>query len=154
MRTVYLGTSAFAVTVLERVAASDNRPQLVVTRPDRPRGRGRKVAAPPVADAARALGIDLLQPASVNSDEARAAIAAVRPDAVLICAFGALIKEPLLSEHLMLNVHPSLLPRWRGAAPVERAIEAGDEVTGVTIMRPTAEMDAGPIGLQRVQPVR
>src|SRR4051794_722785 len=153
MRTVYLGTSAFAVTVLERVAASDHRPLLVVTRPDRPRGRGRKLAAPPVADAARELGIELLQPASVNSDEARAAIAAVKPDAVLICAFGALIKEPLLSEHAMLNVHPSLLPRWRGAAPMERAIEAGDAVTGVSIMRPVEAMDAGPVCLQREEPI-
>ena len=153
MRTVYLGTSDFAVDVLTRVADSDHRPLLVVTRPDRPRGRGRKLAAPPVADAARELGIDLLQPDSVNSDDARAAIAAVDPDAVLICAFGALIKEPLLSEHDMLNVHPSLLPRWRGAAPVERAIEAGDAVTGVSIMRPIEEMDAGPVCLQREEPV-
>src|SRR3954471_2061653 len=154
MRTVYLGTSAFAVTVLERVAATDHRPLLVVTRPDRPRGRGRRLTAPPVADAARELGIELLQPASVNSDEARAAIASADPGAVLICAFGALIKEPLLSEHPMLNVHPSLLPRWRGAAPVERAIEPGDAVTGVSIMRPTEEMDAGPVCLQREEPIR
>jgi methionyl-tRNA formyltransferase len=153
VRTVYLGTSHFAVTVLERVAASGHRPQLVVTRPDRKRGRGRRLASPPVADAARALGIELIQPDSVNSDEARAAIAAAEPDAVLICAFGALIREPLLSEHPMLNVHPSLLPRWRGAAPVERAIEAGDAVTGVSIMRPTEEMDAGPVCLQREEPI-
>ena len=72
---------------------------------------------------------------------------------MLICAYGALVKEPLLSAHEMLNVHPSLLPRWRGAAPIERAIEAGDEETGVTIMRPTAELDAGPICLQRSEPI-
>jgi methionyl-tRNA formyltransferase len=153
MRTVYLGTSPFAVTVLERLAASEHRPVAVVTRPDRPRGRGRRVAPPPVAEAARGLGIELLQPESVNADEAREAIAALRPDAVLICAFGAFIREPLLSEHPMLNVHPSLLPRWRGAAPIERAIEAGDAETGVTIMRPTMEMDAGPICLQRPEPI-
>src|SRR5918911_1511168 len=153
MRTVYLGTSPFAVTVLERLAASDHRPLAVVTRPDRPRGRGRKVAAPPVAEAARALGIELMQPESVNADDARAAIGALHPDAVLICAFGAFIREPLLSEFPMLNVHPSLLPRWRGAAPIERAIEAGDEQTGVTIMRPTMEMDAGPICLQQSEPI-
>jgi methionyl-tRNA formyltransferase len=153
MRTVYLGTSPFAVTVLERVAASGHRPLAVVTRPDRPRGRGRKVTAPPIAEAARSLGVELLQPESVNSDEARAAIAALRPDAVLICAFGAFIREPLLSEFPMLNVHPSLLPRWRGAAPIERAIEAGDDETGVTIMRPTMEMDAGPIALQRAEAI-
>jgi methionyl-tRNA formyltransferase len=153
MRTVYLGTSDFAVTVLERLADSPHRPSLVVTRPDRPKGRGRRMAPPPVADAARALGIDLLQPDSVNSDEARAAIAAADPEAVAICAFGALIKEPLLSEHPMLNVHPSLLPRWRGAAPIERAIEAGDQETGVSIMRPIMEMDAGPVCLQRIEPI-
>jgi methionyl-tRNA formyltransferase len=153
MRTVYLGTSPFAVAVLNRLAASDHRPQLVVTRPDRPRGRGRKVSPPPVAEAARELGIALIQPPSVNSEEARVAIAAARPDAVAICAFGALIREPLLSEHPMWNVHPSLLPRWRGAAPIERAIEAGDAVTGVTIMRPTPEMDAGPVCLQAEEPI-
>jgi methionyl-tRNA formyltransferase len=153
LRTVYLGTSDFAVAVLERLAGSEHRPALVLTRPDRPRGRGRRLASPPAAEAARSLGIDLLQPESVNSDEARARIAAARPDAVCICAFGALIKEPLLSGHEMLNVHPSLLPRWRGAAPVERAIEAGDAETGVTIMRPTAELDAGPIYLQRAEPI-
>ena len=154
VRTVYLGTSDFAVTVLRRLAESEHRPLAVVTRPDRPRGRGRRLAAPPVAVAARELGIELMQPDSVNTDEARAAIAELRPDAVLICAFGAFIREPLLSSHPMLNVHPSLLPRWRGAAPIERAIEAGDAETGVTIMRPTMEMDAGPICLQRTEPIR
>jgi methionyl-tRNA formyltransferase len=153
MRTVYLGTSEFAVEVLERLAVTPHRPLLVVTRPDRPRGRGRKVQPPPVAESAAALGIRTIQPESVNDEAARAAIAAVGPQAVLICAFGALIREPLLSEHELLNVHPSLLPRWRGAAPVERAIDAGDEETGVTIMRPTAELDAGPIFLQRAEPI-
>jgi len=154
VRTVYLGTSDFAVTVLERLAESRWRPALVITRPDRPKGRGRKLSPPPVATAARDLGIELDQPDSVNSDEARARIAALEPDAMLICAFGALIKEPLLSDYEWLNVHPSLLPRWRGAAPIERAIDAGDERTGVSIMRPTAEMDAGPVCLQRDEPIR
>ncbi|MEA2425589.1 MAG: methionyl-tRNA formyltransferase [Thermoleophilaceae bacterium] len=149
-----MGTSDFAVAVLRRLAASPHSPVLVVTRPDRPRGRGRRLQAPPVAEAARELGIEVFQPASVNDEEGRARIAAAEPDEVLICAFGALIKEPLLSEHSMLNVHPSLLPRWRGAAPIERAIEAGDEVTGVTIMKPVAELDAGPMCLQREEPIR
>lgn len=148
-----MGTSEFAVAVLRRLAESEHRPSLVVTRPDRPRGRGRKLQAPPVADAARDLGIELFQPDSVNDEEARTRIAREQPDEVLICAYGALIRDPLLSEHPMLNVHPSLLPRWRGAAPIERAIEAGDEVTGVTIMRPIAELDAGPICLRREEPV-
>jgi methionyl-tRNA formyltransferase len=153
MRTVYLGTSEFAVDVLEAVAATPHRPLLVVTRPDRPRGRGRKVQPPPVAERAARLGIATLQPENVNSEEARAAIAEAEPEAVLICGYGALLKEPLLSEHTMFNVHPSLLPRWRGAAPIERAIEAGDEETGVSIMRPTAEFDAGPVCLQRSEPI-
>jgi methionyl-tRNA formyltransferase len=149
-----MGTSEFAVDVLRRLADSPHRPVLVVTRPDRPRGRGRKLQPPPVAEAARELGIEVFQPASVNDDEARARIADAQPESVLICAFGALIREPLLSDHPMLNVHPSLLPRWRGAAPIERAIESGDEVTGVTIMRPVAELDAGPMCLQREEPIR
>jgi methionyl-tRNA formyltransferase len=154
MRTVYLGTSAFAAEVLDRLAASAHRPSLVVTRPDRPRGRGRKVTPPPVAESARLLGIELFQPEDLNAAAARAAIAAAEPEVVCICAYGAIIREPLLSEQEMLNVHPSLLPRWRGAAPIERAIEAGDDETGVTIMRPTAELDAGPLCLQRAEPIR
>jgi methionyl-tRNA formyltransferase len=154
MRTVYLGTSDFAATVLDRLASSPHRPQLVVTRPDAPRGRGRKLAPPPVADTARLLGIEVFQPQDVNSEAARQRIAEAEPEAVAICAYGALIKKPLLSAHEMLNVHPSLLPRWRGAAPVERAIEAGDEETGVSIMRPTAEFDAGPVGVQRAEQIR
>jgi methionyl-tRNA formyltransferase len=147
VRTVYLGTSDFAVQVLRRLADSPHKPALVVTRPDRPKGRGRKLQSPPVADAARLMGLPVIQPDSVNADDAREQIAAAQPDEVVICAFGALIKEPLLSEHPMLNVHPSLLPRWRGAAPIERALDAGDEKTGVCIMRPVAEMDAGPVCL-------
>ena len=153
MRTVYLGTSAFAATVLERLAATDHRPALVVTRPDRPAGRGRRLQAPPVADAARALGLELDQPASVNADEARERIAAAEPDVVIVCAFGALIREPLLSQHEILNVHPSLLPRWRGAAPVERAIMAGDEETGVCIIRLTEGLDSGPVCLRASEPI-
>jgi methionyl-tRNA formyltransferase len=149
MRTVYLGTSEFAVDVLERLAATPHRPVLVVTRPDRPRGRGRKLQPPPVAERAALLGIDTIQPDDLNGEQALAAIDGARPDAVVVCAYGALIREPLLSAHELLNIHPSLLPRWRGAAPIERAIEAGDEETGVTIMRPTAELDAGPVCLQR-----
>jgi methionyl-tRNA formyltransferase len=110
VRTVFLGTSEFAVAVLHRLADSEHAPQLVVTRPDRPRGRGRKLAAPPAAEVARELGIEVVQPASVNDQAALAAIAAVEPDVVCVCAFGGLIKEPLLSAYRMLNVHPSLLP--------------------------------------------
>jgi methionyl-tRNA formyltransferase len=153
VRTVYLGTSSFAAAVLRGLAQSPHRPQLVVTRPDRPRGRGRRLAAPPVADTARELGIELYQPESVNDDEARSRIAAAEPQTVIVCAFGALIKEPLLSDYPTLNVHPSLLPRWRGAAPVERAIMAGDERTGVSIMRLTAGLDSGPVCLTAAEAI-
>jgi methionyl-tRNA formyltransferase len=149
VRTVYLGTSHFAAHVLERLAEGRHRPVLVVTRPDRPAGRGRTLTPPPVADTARAVGIDLDQPEDVNAPDARARIARAEPDVLLVCAFGALIREPLLSEFELLNVHPSLLPRWRGAAPVERAILAGDEATGVTIHETVKELDAGPIAAQR-----
>jgi methionyl-tRNA formyltransferase len=153
MRIAYLGTSGFAADILDRLSTTPHRPLLVVTRPDRARGRGRRPAPPPVAESARLLGIETIQPEDVNADEARAAIAAANPDAVLICAFGALIREPLLSEHPMFNLHPSLLPRWRGAAPIERAIEAGDEETGVSVMRPVAKLDAGPVCVQRAEAI-
>jgi methionyl-tRNA formyltransferase len=154
VRTVYVGTSEFAAVVLDRLAASEHRPQLVVSRPDRRRGRGRKLAPPPVVERARDLGIEDFQPERVNEPEARERIAAARPDAIAICAYGAIIGDELLAAHRWLNVHPSLLPRWRGAAPVERAIEAGDEQTGVAIMEPVAELDAGPVYLVRAEPIR
>jgi methionyl-tRNA formyltransferase len=155
---VFLGTSEFAAAVLRTLARSGaHRPVLVVTRPDRPRGRGRRLAAPPVAEVARELQLALEQPERVNDPQARALIAQAGDGArqtVVVCAFGALIKEPLLSEHEMLNVHPSLLPRWRGAAPLERAIMAGDEQTGVSIMQLTAGLDSGPVCLAASEPIR
>ncbi|HEV3045949.1 MAG TPA: methionyl-tRNA formyltransferase [Solirubrobacteraceae bacterium] len=178
MSTVFIGTTEFAAAVLERLARSDaHRPALVITRPDRPAGRGRRLSSPPVAASARSLGLELEQPQSVNDAQSRALIArallvnpagaaaspagepgAAAPvggsSAVVVCAFGALIKEPLLTEHDILNVHPSLLPRWRGAAPVERAIMAGDERTGVSIMRLTAGLDSGPVCLDGVEQIR
>jgi methionyl-tRNA formyltransferase len=106
-----------------------------------------------VAEAARELGIPLEQPTEVDDEPTRARLAELSPEAICVCAYGALIKEPLLSEYLMLNVHPSLLPRWRGAAPIERAIMAGDENTGVSIMRLTAGLDSGPVCAQAVEPI-
>jgi len=154
VRTVYLGTSDFAAAVLRRLAESPHRPVLVLTRPDRPRGRGRKLASPPVADTARELGIALEQPASINDDATLRTIEAAGPEAVCVCAFGALITEPLLSRYEMLNVHPSLLPRWRGAAPIERAIMAGDEQSGVSIIRLAAGLDSGPVCARATEPIR
>jgi methionyl-tRNA formyltransferase len=164
LRTVYLGTSEFAATVLERLADGPHRPVLVITRPDRPSGRGRKLAAPPVAVAARDLDLPVAQPERIGDPEAQRAIEAAAgaqtADAqaegqpvLIVCAFGALIKEPLLSAYPLLNVHPSLLPRWRGAAPIERAIMAGDTETGVSIMRLTAGLDSGPVCLAATEPI-
>ena len=147
LSTVFFGTPEFAVPILRDLAGSPYRPKLVVTPPDRPKGRGRQLASPPVAEAARELGIELLQTADVNAPESLDAIRGVEPDVAIVCAFGQLIREPLLSELEMLNVHPSLLPRWRGAAPIERAIMAGDRETGTTIMRLTAGLDSGPVAL-------
>ena len=148
MRTVYLGTSDFAAAVLRRLHDSPHRPALVISRPDSPQGRGRKLTPPPTVVVARELGLEIYQPGSVNADEALARVTGAEPDVLVVCAFGSLIKEPLLSLRPILNVHPSLLPRWRGAAPIERAILAGDAETGVSIMRLTAGLDSGPVGLQ------
>ena len=154
MRTVYLGTSDFAAAVLDRLAGGPHRPVLVVTRPDSRAGRGRALTPPPVAVRARELGIEVIQPERLHEPEVLERIAAAEPDLLCVCAYGVLIKEPLLSAYEILNVHPSLLPRWRGAAPVERAIMAGDEETGVSIMRLTAGLDSGPVCLQEREPIR
>ncbi|MGA9370210.1 MAG: methionyl-tRNA formyltransferase, partial [Solirubrobacterales bacterium] len=153
MKTAYLGTSEFAAIVLRRLADSPHRPALVVTPLDSRRGRGRRLAPPPAADMARELGLELHQSPNVNSAESLEAIRAANPAAVAVCAFGQLIKEPLLSEWTMLNVHPSLVPRWRGAAPIERTLMAGDQKTGVTVMRVTEGLDSGPVALAEEIPV-
>jgi methionyl-tRNA formyltransferase len=155
VRVVYLGTSEFAAAVLRAIGEGPYRPALVVTRPDARQGRGRRLSSPPVAHVARELGIELDQPASVNDPNAVARIDAVGAggdSVIVLCAFGALVMEPLLSREI-INIHPSLLPRWRGAAPVERAIMAGDEQTGVSIMRVTEEFDAGPVYAQAAEPI-
>jgi methionyl-tRNA formyltransferase len=153
VRAVYLGTSDYAATVLRRLADSPHKPALVVTPPDRRQGRGRRVSPPPAAELATELGIDLLQAENVNEAEALERIRAAQPEAVVVCAFGQLIREPLLSSFPILNVHPSLLPRWRGAAPIERAIMARDSRTGVCIMRLTEGLDSGPVALREEVPL-
>jgi methionyl-tRNA formyltransferase len=148
VRTAFLGTSDFAAAVLEGLASSRHRPLLVVTPPDRPRGRGRQTLAPPAAEAAAELGIELVQAEDVNAEGVLERLRSARPETVAVCAFGQLIREPLLSELPMINLHPSLLPRWRGAAPIERAIMAGDDRTGVSVMRVTAGLDSGPVAVR------
>jgi methionyl-tRNA formyltransferase len=153
VRTVYLGTSDFAAAVLDRLADSPHRPALVVTRPDRPSGRGRRLTPPPVAVRARELGLEVIQPERLHDPEPLARIAAAEPEALAVCAYGVMIREPLLSATEVFNVHPSLLPRWRGAAPIERTIMAGDAETGVSIMRLTEGLDEGPVCLQEAEPI-
>ena len=152
-RTVFLGTSEFAAEVLKALAASPHRPILVLTPPDRRRGRGRRTASPPVADLARELEIDLIQAEDVNDAAPLERIRAAAPGVGIVCAFGQLIRAPLLGELELLNVHPSLLPRWRGAAPIERALMAGDAETGVSIMRLTEGLDSGPVAIQDRVPI-
>lgn len=147
MRHAYLGTSEFAADVLRRIVKAGEPPALVVTPLDRPAGRGRRLSSPPVADAARELGIELHQTASVNEEGSRAVLVEGGFDAGTVCAFGQLIGTALLDAMPMLNVHPSLLPRWRGAAPIERAIMAGDERTGVCVMRLSEGLDEGPVAI-------
>jgi methionyl-tRNA formyltransferase len=139
-------TGPFGADVLERLAAEHHVVELL-TRPDRPRGRGRRVAAPPAKDAAERLEIPVSQPEKLDES------AEIGADTVVVCAYGLLIPNELLERALWLNVHPSLLPRWRGAAPVERSLMAGDEETGVTIHRTVEALDAGPIAAQRAFPV-
>lgn len=145
-RIAVAATAPFGADVLEQLA-SRHEVVALLTRPDAPKGRGRQLAAPPAKLVAERLGIPLLQPERPDPGlELGAPI-------VVICAYGLLIPEELLAERLWLNVHPSLLPRWRGAAPVERAILAGDTETGVTIHQTVKELDAGPIAAQRAFPV-
>jgi methionyl-tRNA formyltransferase len=140
-------TGELGADVLERLASELDVVQLF-TRPDKPRGRGRKVAPPPAKEVAQRLGIPVEQPAQLDDSVGIAA------DTVVVCAYGLLIPNALLERALWLNVHPSLLPRWRGAAPVERAIMAGDEETGVTIHRTVEALDAGPVAARRAFPIR
>jgi methionyl-tRNA formyltransferase len=149
-----MGTPEFAVPTLE---ALDAHQQVVgvVTQPDRPAGRGRQLTASPVKEAALARGLEVFQPRSLRPADALAHLAGWRPDVVVVAAFGQILHQPVLelAPHGCLNLHPSLLPRWRGPAPVSAAILAGDDVTGVTIMRLDEGVDTGPVVAQVVQPI-
>jgi methionyl-tRNA formyltransferase len=137
-------TAPIGADVLERLARTQDV-AFLLTRPDAPRGRGRKVAPPPAKEAAERLGIPVHQPEKPELPEP--------VDRMVVCAYGLYIPGRLLEQSLWLNVHPSLLPRWRGAAPVERAILAGDDSTGVTIHRTVAELDAGPVAAGESFPI-
>jgi len=145
-RIAVAATAPFGADVLERLAAH-HEVSALLTRPDSPQGRGRRVASPPAKLVAERLGVPVLQP-----DRPEPGLDLGAP-VVVVCAYGLLIPEEMLSERSWLNVHPSLLPRWRGAAPVERAILAGDLETGVTIHETVKELDAGPIAAQERFPI-
>jgi methionyl-tRNA formyltransferase len=146
VRLAVAATALLGADVLERLAAKHEIAYLL-TRPDRPRGRGRRVGPPPAKEVAAWLGVEVRQPEKLSDFDPG-------EDVVVLAAYGSLIPEDVLDRALWLNVHPSLLPRWRGAAPIERALMAGDPETGVTIIRLVPELDAGPIAAQRSFPVR
>ena len=151
VKTVFFGTPGFAVPTLARLLASPHPVVAVVTRPDRPRGRGRRVSPSPVKSLAAEHGIPVLQPERLASDAVRQQIAAYEPDVAVVAAYGRILPDPLLETPRLgtFNVHASLLPEYRGAAPIQRAILAGETRTGVTIIRLVREMDAGPMLARR-----
>jgi methionyl-tRNA formyltransferase len=146
VRIVFFGTPDFAVPSLDAVAR-DHEIVLVVAQPDKPAGRGMKMQAPAVAARARELGLPLLQPPKIRNEEFLSEVMRVKPDCGVVVAYGKILPKALLDipRHGFLNVHGSVLPQWRGAAPIQRSIEAGDKLTGVTIMRVDEELDHGPM---------
>ena len=153
---VFCGTPRFAVPTLDKLLAAGHSVPLVVTQPDRPRGRGMDVAVSPMKDAAIRLGIALLQPATIkNNAEFRDQIAAIAPDAVVVVGYGRIIPQWMIDLPRLgnLNLHASLLPKYRGAAPIQWAIANGESTTGVTTMRIDAGLDTGDILMQREIPI-
>jgi len=156
MLLVFCGTPRFAVPTLERLVEVGHSVPLVVTQPDRPRGRGMEVAVSPVKDAATRLGIAVVQPAAIkNNAEFREQLAVLHPDAIIVVGYGRIIPQWMidLPRFGNLNLHASLLPKYRGAAPIQWAIASGESVTGVTTMRIDAGLDTGDILMQREMPI-
>jgi methionyl-tRNA formyltransferase len=145
----FAGTPGFAAWVLSGLVDLGRRPSLVISQPDRPCGRGRKPAAPPVAGEAQRLGIECIQADDVNAPAVAESLRKSGAATLVVAAFGQIVRRPLLDSLLCLNIHASLLPEYRGAAPIERALAAGEPVTGVSIMRMTEGVDEGPWAQQR-----
>ncbi len=147
MRIIFAGTPEFAVPSLRALLAGGHQVVAVYTQPDRPAGRGRRLRASPVKEIALEAGIPVEQPLSLKNPEAQAALAAYAPDLMVVVAYGLILPQVVLDlpVHGCVNVHASLLPRWRGAAPIQRAILAGDLKTGITLMRMEAGLDTGPM---------
>ena len=155
MRVVFMGSPSFAVPSLEYLVSSGYEVAAVYTQPDRAGGRGRSLVASPVKKAAGALGLTLLQPKSLKAPEVFEQLAGLKPDIIVVAAFGQLLPKPVLELPKLgcLNVHPSLLPKFRGASPVTAAILTGDEFTGVSIMLLDEGMDSGPVLAQAQVPI-
>jgi methionyl-tRNA formyltransferase len=151
MRIAFMGTPDFAVPTLEALLAAGHDVAAVYSQPPRPAGRGKALRPSPVQQRAEAAGIEVRTPLSLRGAEEQAAFAALRPDVAVVAAYGLILPSPILEapRRKCLNVHGSLLPRWRGAAPVQRCILAGDAVTGVCIMEMERGLDTGPVLLRR-----
>lgn len=156
MRIIFMGTPDFAVPALRALHASGHDIACVYTQPPRPAGRGKQLRASPVQAAAEALGLPVRFPKSLKGAAEQAEFASVNADVAVVAAYGLILPQPVLDapKHGCLNIHASLLPRWRGAAPIHRAVMAGDAETGITIMQMEAGLDTGPMLLKAMVPVR
>lgn len=155
LNVIYAGTPEFAVPALQALVAAGHRVRAVYTQPDRPAGRGRQLRPSPVKAAAQALDIPVEQPQTLRDAAVLGQLSQYAPDVMVVAAYGLMLPQAVLDLPRMgcLNIHASLLPRWRGAAPIQRAIEAGDAETGVTIMQMEAGLDTGPMLLRRGTPI-
>ncbi|MGC9371431.1 MAG: methionyl-tRNA formyltransferase [Paracoccaceae bacterium] len=155
MRVVFMGTPDFSVPVLDALVEAGHEIACVYCQPPRPAGRGKKPRPTPVHARAEALGLPVRHPVSLRDPQAQADFAALNADVAVVVAYGLILPQPVLDapEHGCLNIHASLLPRWRGAAPIHRAIMAGDAETGVCIMQMEAGLDTGPVLLREATPI-
>ena len=155
MKLIFAGTPPFAAAALTALHAAGHEIALVLTQPDRPAGRGLKLKPSAVADQAQRLGLTLVKPASLRGDDIQRTLREIAPDAIIVAAYGLMLPQAVLDipQYGCINIHGSLLPRWRGAAPVQRAIEAGDTETGIAIMDMNAGLDTGPVLLVKTCPI-
>lgn len=147
LRLIFAGTPDFALASLQALVESGRIPVAVLTQPDRPAGRGKKLTASPIKQYAVEQGIPVLQPVTLKDEEVVTQLKALRPDVLIVAAYGLILPQNVLDipTHGCLNVHASILPRWRGAAPIQAAILAGDETTGISLMEMSAGLDCGPV---------
>ena len=155
LRIIFAGTPDFSVPALEGLLTSTHEVVAVYTQPDRPAGRGRRLTASPVKQTAEAAGVPVHQPASLRDDAAAQQLQELSPDLMVVVAYGLILPQRVLDIPRLgcVNIHASILPRWRGAAPIQRAIESGDATSGVAIMRMEAGLDTGPVFLARETPI-